>query len=115
MNKIREWLIHKLGGYVLDPYDGKPKDYWVNRHIEQSIYVSKEHCKPEYIDNLENELADRLVKRLIEGEYIGFRVYDEPGFSGHVLIYGGVNILDLKEHHSYNTPRHITFKEEVER
>ena len=104
---LREWLIHKLGGYVLNPYDDK--DYWDHIFIEDSIYISKEHCKSENIENIENELALRLSHRLIKEGLARFRGYDFVDKYGDVRISGGVNLLKLKEIKEYNYKYGITF------
>lgn len=107
---FREWLIHKLGGYVLDPYDGYPQNYWIDSFVEERLYVSNEHCRSEYIESLENEFAGLLAKRLIEDGYVRFRIHNRCDLTGHKRIYGGVNILKLRETHGYNYPNRLTFE-----
>lgn len=111
MNKIRVWLIHKLGGIVLGDikYREVVNDYWDKVYATASIYVSPENYTKKHAGPIEHELAHLLAEELLRKDCVFFHgPYKDHG---DLHIIAGCNVLKLHERESYNSPNHLVFKE----
>ena len=114
INKLRRWIIQKLGGFVADGIvvKGEIPGYWDKVPISRSIYVSPSHYTKDFADSIEQELASQIACELLRKNCIYFatpyRDHDE------LCIHATCSALTIHDGKSYHMPNHLVFKEDIE-
>ena len=113
MKKLRNAIIHKLGGITFDDVAsnvGAIKDYWAHECIRASLRVDKDHFDKRYTESIETEIAHKLAENMLKMGHIGFwhyrTNYDE------VEIVGQTHVLRVKKPTSAHMPSHLKFEKE---
>ena len=112
MNKLRIWLIHKLGGIVLGDikYKVAVEDYWDKVHVSKYLYISSEDYAKENAESIEHELARLLAEEMLKKGCVFF--YGPHKDHGDLCIGAGCTALKLRERTSCHYPDHLVFEED---
>ena len=114
MNKLRRWIIHKLGGFAIYDIQYKEvvKDYWDKVHVSRSLYIAPSDYTMENAESIERELASQIGEELLRQNCI---LFDGPYADGDELrIRADCPALRIRDPKSYSAPSHLVFKEEAQ-
>ena len=111
MNKLRKWIINKLGGFTIDDVKFKEvvENYWDKESVNATLYVSPSKCTKEYAKSIELELARLLGVEFLKRGCIWFSgpYKDNDDLRIQACCIG----LKIHERTSCHWPDHLTFKE----
>ena len=108
MNKFREWLIRKLGGFVLEGLCDWQSDYWEREYVSGTLYVPVEHYKDSTKPDIERELATRIGTELLERNLLFFSPRTSFPDHGDIPITCSINVLRLKDRSPNHMPSRLS-------
>lgn len=114
MNKLRRWIINKLGGFTIDNVKFKEvvDGYWDKEFIRATLYISPSDYTKENAESIEQELTRLLSVELLKR---GCVMFNGP-YKDHddLRIEALCNALRIHRRTSYNFPDHLIFEKEKE-
>lgn len=97
MNKIRKWLIHKMGGIVReDEWCTFKSDYWKEQSVSTSLYIPRESYNEKTVPDIERELVNKLCQELLEKELLSFYDSHKADVYGDYWVTCQANMLTFK-------------------
>lgn len=110
MNKLRRWLIYKLGGLTVDgiQYKEVVNEYWDKVHVSKSLYISPCDYMEKNAESIERELATQIGEELLRK---GCVFFGGPYKDRDELRIGAdCTALKLHTRQSYHMPNRLVFK-----